>query len=739
MANTPNSDLSLIAIDDSTRSLLTQCRHYDPHSVYGWHPMANGDALIRTRQIGAKKVEVISDETTLELLPIGDDIFSVIVPNGASHPDYRIQVTWGNDIVTTTADPYHFLPTLGELDIHLIREGRHERLWDVLGSHVRTLDTPSGPVTGVSFAVWAPNAAGVAVIGDFCGWNPNQFPMRSMGESGLWELFIPNLGAGTVYKFAIQTKQGWHIDKADPMARLSEEPPRTGSIVAESTYKWNDAAWMEKRANTDHSTQPMSVYEVHLGSWRQGLGYKELATELVAYVKDLGYTHVEFMPIAEHPFGGSWGYQVSGYYSPTSRWGTPDELRALIDAFHAEGIGVIMDWVPAHFPKDDFALGRFDGEPCYEHPDPRRGEQPDWGTYVFNFGRNEVRNFLVANALYWLEEFHIDGLRVDAVASMLYLDYSRKDGEWLPNQFGGRENLEAVQFLQEMNGTVHKHHAGVLTIAEESTSWPGVTTPTDFNGLGFNLKWNMGWMNDTLEYFKLDPIHRAWHHGEITFSMVYAYSENFCLPFSHDEVVHGKGSLWTRMPGNAWMKAAGLRTLYAYMYGHPGKKLLFQGQEFGQVMEWSEGRSLDWDDLVGWEGEYHESLTGLITDLNNLYSSAPALHSQDHDPAGFSWTKHDDASNNILSFVRYGTDGDMILCVYNFGGSAQQTYKFGVPASGNWKCILNTDAGVYQGSNTLLEQNVAAWDTPWDGYDHSLTVHIPAMSAQFYRWTGNKH
>ena len=726
--------MSLAHISDTDRELLTQCRHYDPHGVYGRHPQAAGTAVIRTRQVGATAVAVITpagDATALE--PLGDGIFGAVVTGPAAGEDaYQLQVTWPDGATTVQADPYHFLPTLGELDIHLIREGRHERLWDVLGSHVKEIDG----VTGTAFAVWAPNAAGVAVIGDFCRWNPNQYPMRSMGNSGVWEVFIPGIGDGTVYKYAIHSKEGWRFDKADPLARRTEEPPKTGSVVTATSYSWKDAEWLRARAKKDYLREPMSIYEVHLGSWREGLSYADLSTELVAYVKDMGYTHVEFMPIAEHPFGGSWGYQVSGYYAPSARWGTPEQLKGLIDAFHAEGIGVIMDWVPAHFPKDDFALGRFDGQAVYEHPDWRRGEHKDWGTYIFDFGRNEVRNFLVANALYWLEEYHVDGLRVDAVASMLYLDYSREDGEWAPNQYGGREHLEAVQFLQEMNATVHKHHKGVLTIAEESTSWPGVTSPTDYGGLGFNMKWNMGWMNDTLEYFSKDPVHRSYHHNDITFSLVYAYSEKFVLPFSHDEVVHGKGSLWARMPGDVWNKAAGLRTLFAFMYAHPGKKLLFQGQEFGQVEEWTEAHSLDWHILDGWESEYHQGITQLVKDLNNLYVDDPALYTQDNGPEGFSWAKHDDAANNVLAFIRYGSEGSKTLCVFNFGGATHLNYKFGVPESGNWRCVLNTDAGVYQGANNLLEENVAAWDTAWDGYGHSLTVFIPAMSAQFYRWEG---
>nr|WP_172595909.1 1,4-alpha-glucan branching protein GlgB [Corynebacterium kutscheri] len=728
----PMSFSSDLQLNDDDRRRLTTCSHHDPHGLYGWHATEQA-ALIRTRQLGAQKVEVIIGNSRHEMFPIGDGIFELALSD-TTPIDYRLYVTWDDGTTTEIADPYHFLPTIGEFDLHLIGEGRHESLWTVLGSHIRSYDTELGTVTGTSFAVWAPNAAGVAVVGDFNGWNPNQHPMRSLGQSGIWELFIPGIGVGEVYKFAIHTPEGQRIDKADPLARQAEVPPATGSIVTESQYTWSDQKWLSQREEKDYNREPISIYEVHLGSWRQGLNYEQLAQELVEYVSQMGYTHVEFMPVAEHPFGGSWGYQVSGYYAPSARFGSPDQLRALIDAFHNAGIGVIVDWVPAHFPKDDFALGRFDGRALYEHPDWRRGEHKDWGTYIFDFGRNEVRNFLVANALYWLEEFHIDALRVDAVASMLYLDYSREEGEWEPNVFGGRENLEAVQFIQEMNGTVHKHYRGVLTIAEESTSWPGVTTPTEHGGLGFSMKWNMGWMNDTLEYFSHDPIHRSYHHNEITFSMVYAYSENFILPFSHDEVVHGKGSLWTRMPGDAWNKAAGLRTLYAYMYAHPGKKLLFQGQEFGQVMEWSEARSLDWDDTVGWEGEYHDDLRRLVIDLNNLYKQSPSLFTQDHDPAGFSWVKSDDAANNILAFTRYSDDGEKMLCVFNLGGTSQPHYKLGVPAGGNWECVLNTDAGVYQGANNTLETHVAAWDTHWDGYNHSLTVHIPAMSAQFYRW-----
>ena len=488
-----------------------------------------------------------------------------------------------------------------------------------------------------------------------------------------------------------------------------------------TSFAWSDSAWMDKR--TGNLDVPMSVYEVHVGSWKVGANYDRLREELIPYLKEHGFTHVELLPVAEHPFGGSWGYQVSGYYSPSARWGSPDEFRELVNALHENGIGIIVDWVPAHFPKDDWALGRFDGQALYEHPDPRRGEQADWGTYVFDFGRNEVRNFLVANALYWAEEFHIDGLRVDAVASMLYLDYSRD--EWLPNQYGGRENLEAVQFLQETNATLNRTHPGVLTIAEESTSWPGVTAPTSENGLGFSLKWNMGWMNDTLEYFKHEPIHRSYHHGELTFSMVYAYSERYVLPFSHDEVVHGKGSLWQRMPGDDWNKAAGLRALYGYMFSHPGKNLLFMGQEFGQTTEWSEEHSVDWSNLDGWGSEWHQGIKRLVRDINLIYRDTPALWSQDFSQDGFQWVKADDSTNNVLGYVRYGTDGSALLAVCNLSGSSIPNYGLWVPQDGEWQMVLNTDDAVYEGAGNPLPQHIHV-------AENSATLHLPANSVQWY-------
>ncbi|MDO9395695.1 MAG: 1,4-alpha-glucan branching protein GlgB, partial [Herbiconiux sp.] len=514
------------------------------------------------------------------------------LPGSGATPRYEVEVEH-QGITGRVRDPYSFVPSLGELDLHLIGEGRHETLWTVLGAHTVEKWGVDAATAGTAFAVWAPHARAVRVIGDFNGWDGTRHAMRSLGGTGVWEIFIPELGAGSTYKFEILTQGGQWVSRADPMARYTEVPPLTASIIGASSYQWQDTGWMESRAASNPHTQPMSVYEMHLGSWRPGLDYRGVADELIPYLQELGFTHVEFMPLAEHPFGGSWGYQVTSYYAPTSRFGHPDDLRYLIDRLHQAGFGVLMDWVPGHFPKDEWALARFDGEALYEHPDPRRGEQPDWGTLVFDFGNSKVRNFLVANALYWLSEFHIDGLRVDAVASMLYLDYSRNEGEWLPNQYGGRENLEAISLLQEVTATAYKTNPGIVMIAEESTSWPGVTHATDRGGLGFGMKWNMGWMHDSLDYMSYDPMYRSYHHGEITFSFLYAFSENFMLPISHDEVVHGKGSLLTKMPGDHWQKLANLRAYLGFMWAHPGKQLLFMGQEFGQPSEWSEERGLD--------------------------------------------------------------------------------------------------------------------------------------------------
>ena len=614
-------------------------------------------------------------------------------------------------------------PTVGDLDLHLIAEGRHERLWDVLGAHVRTLPTADGSgQTGTTFAVWAPHAQMVQVAGDFNDWDGGHHPMRPLGGPGVWELFVPGIGSGTRYKFRIQAPDGsWH-EKADPMAFGTEVPPATASVVVDPQHTWKDAAWVAQRDATVWLDAPMSIYEVHLGSWRQGLDYRELADALADHVEATGFTHVELMPVAEHPFGGSWGYQVTSYYAPTSRFGSPDDFRWFVDRLHQRGIGVIVDWVPAHFPKDEWALARFDGQPLYEHPDPRRGEQPDWGTYVFDFGRPEVRNFLVANALYWIEEFHLDGLRVDAVASMLYLDYSRNDGEWEPNKHGGRENLEAVQLLQELNATVYKHHPGVVMVAEESTAWPGVSRPTDGGGLGFGFKWNMGWMHDTLSFLGNDPVHRSYHHGEMTFAIDYAWTENFILPLSHDEVVHGKGSLWARMPGDDWNKAAGVRSLLAFMWAHPGKQMLFMGGEFAQEGEWAESRSLDWHQA----GEpLHAGVQKLVSDLNAIYRDAPALYSADGRPEDFHWIDASDTERNIICFLRIGSDGSRLACLANFSGSPHHDYRVGLPLAGPWREVLNTDAQVYGGSGVGNMGHVEAEGTPWHGQSASALVQMP--------------
>ncbi|MET0766938.1 MAG: 1,4-alpha-glucan branching protein GlgB [Aeromicrobium sp.] len=613
-------------------------------------------------------------------------------------------------------------PTIGELDLHLIREGRHERLWEVLGAHVRSYDGPEGPVEGTSFAVWAPNALAVQVVGDFNYWDGIGHGMRSLGDSGVWDLFVPGVRAGTAYKFRIHgPDEQWH-EKADPMAFGTEVPPATASVVTSSAHTWRDEAWLASRADQSIQETPERLYEMHLGSWRPGLGYRELADELGDYLTETGFTHVELMPIAEHPFGGSWGYQVTSYYAPTSRFGSPDDFRWFVDQLHQRGFGVIVDWVPAHFPKDEWALARFDGTPLYEHPDPRKGEQPDWGTYVFDFGRHEVRNFLVANALYWFEEFHLDGLRVDAVASMLYLDYSRNEGEWVPNIHGGRENLEAVQLLQELNATVYKHHPHVMMIAEESTAWPGVTRPTGEGGLGFGFKWNMGWMHDTLSYLGHDPIHRTYHHGEMTFSIDYAFTENFVLPLSHDEVVHGKGSLWGRMPGDAWNKAAGVRGLLAFMWAHPGKQMVFMGGEFGQESEWAESRSLDWHQL---DDPLHLGILHLVTDLNAFYRDTPALWSADHRPEGFRWIDASDTAGNVIAFLRIGSDGSQVACIANFSGEPHHDYRIGLPSAGTWREALNTDAEVYGGSGVGNLGAVRAEDVPMHGFPASAVLQLP--------------
>ena len=722
----PVSDKEPLVIGHPTSSLAADQRAmnsvvagdtHDPHSVLGAHPHGGERTIIRTLRKGAKSVALLADGERVEMTKVHPDgIFAAEVPGIVL--DYRLDVDG-----VECDDPYRHLPTLGELDLHLIGEGRHEQLWTVLGAQ------PKGE--GVAFAVWAPGAQGVQVIGDFAGWGPyDGWPMRSLGSSGVWELYVPAAHVGTKYKFKILGRDGVWREHADPLAQHTEVPPATASVVFESTYEWQDADWMRQRPTRHWHQEPISVYEVHLGSWRPGLTYVELATELVDYVVETGFTHVELMPVMEHPFGGSWGYQVTGYYAPTSRFGNPDEFRYLVDKLHQAGIGVILDWVPAHFPKDEWALARFDGTPLYEHGDWRRGEHPDWGTYVFDFGRKEVRNFLVANALYWCSEFHADGLRVDAVASMLYLDYSRKDGEWTPNQYGGRENLDAISFLQEMNATVYRTNPGVMTIAEESTAWPGVTRPTHLGGLGFGFKWNMGWMNDTLSYMEKEPIYRQWHHHQMTFATVYAWSENYILPISHDEVVHGKGSLTGKMPGDLWQKLANTRALLGFMWAFTGKQLLFMGGEMGDLREWSEERGLDWDLL---QDPQFGGLRALVKDLNRVYRETPAIWTQDTSSTGFRWITSEDSQHNTFSFVRFAPDGSTLACIVNFAAIPHEGYRIGLPRPGRWREVINTDSELYGGSGVGNLGEVTAEEVAWHGFDNSVSLRVPPLGAVWLR------
>ncbi|MDO5722905.1 MAG: 1,4-alpha-glucan branching protein GlgB [Flaviflexus sp.] len=715
------------AVPTEVLAAVAEGRYHAPHDVLGPH-MSDGKVTIRVVRHLAETVTIRTEAGDVEAEHEYGGIWRATLA-AETVPDYRVLARYSEQVEALTDDPYRFLPTVGELDLYLFGEGRHEELWRVLGAHVKHYESVLGDVDGTAFSVWAPNARAVRVVGDFNQWDGRSSAMRTLGSSGVWELFLPGASCGDRYKFEIQYQDGsWH-QKADPMARRTEIPPSTASIITDSDYAWEDGQWMGERRDTDPLTGPISVYEVHLASWRQGLNFKELAAQLIGHVKYLGFTHVEFMPVAEHPFGGSWGYQVTSYYAPTSRFGSPDEFRYLVNELHKAGIGVIMDWVPAHFPKDSWALARFDGTPLYEDPDPLRGEHPDWGTYVFNYGRREVRNFLVANALYWLEEFHIDGIRVDAVASMLYLDYSREAGQWTPNIYGGRENLDAIAFLQETNATAYRRNPGILMIAEESTSWPGVTAMTDGGGLGFGLKWNMGWMNDTLHYLAEEPINRRYHHGEITFSLVYAFSEQFLLPISHDEVVHGKGSLYRKMPGDHWQKLAGMRALFAYQWAHPGKQLLFMGQEFGQIEEWNEAKGLDWH-LT--EQPDHDGLMALVAHLNQVYTSRPALFTDDFTNHGFEWIEVSDGDHNVLSFVRKSADEqDWLVAIINFAGIPHEDYRVGLPFGGVWEEIVNTDAEAYGGSGVGNLGQVTAEEVPWNGRAHSVSLRLPPLGALY--------
>ncbi len=697
--------------------------HHDPHSILGAHPDGTG-IIIRVLRPLAKAVQVVVNEKVHNLVHEHRGIWLGRI-TGTEIPNYSLLVDYGDGFIKAD-DAYRFTPTVGELDLHLFNEGRHEKLWNFLGAHQVTHQN----VNGVRFAVWAPNAQGVRVVGDFNHWDGLATPMRSMGASGVWELFIPFIQSGTIYRFSILGKDGIWRTKSDPMAYATEVPPANASKIFKTNYQWQDQDWLAKRSQINPHNQAISIYEVHLGSWRPGLSYRELAKQLVDYTVEHGFTHLELMPVAEHPFSPSWGYQVTSYYAPTSRFGNPDEFRYLVDCCHQAGLGVIMDWVPAHFPKDEWALARFDGSCLYEHENPKRGEHPDWGTLVFDFGRNEVRNFLVANALYWLDEFHIDGLRVDAVSSMLYLDYSREAGQWEPNIHGGRENLEAMQFLQEVTATVYGRVPGALMIAEESTAWPGVTKATDSGGLGFGFKWNMGWMHDSLEYIKEDPINRKYHHDKMTFSLVYAWSENFILPISHDEVVHGKGSLYGRMPGDHWQKLANLRAYLGFMWAHPGKQLIFMGTEFAQPDEWNESQSLDWH-LTDFD--QHKGIQKTIQDLNRTYRETPCLWQRDNEPSGFEWLIGDDAANNVFAWARHDNEGSILISVTNFSPVVREDYLLPMPKSGTWKQVLNTDDVKYGGSGVGIIDQLDAKLQSHYGKPASVKLTLPPLATCWFK------
>jgi 1,4-alpha-glucan branching enzyme len=728
-----------VASDRNLLQSLVSGTCSDPFGVLGRHraTMAGHPAVrIRTLQPRAAGVDLVVDGVVTSMTRRANDVFEAVVP-WADEPEalaYRLRVH-GDDGSRDIVDPYQFGPVLGDFDLHLFAEGTHERAWEMLGARRRTI----GDITGVHFAVWAPNAQRVSVVGDFNRWDGRTHVMRRLIPSGIWELFIPGIEDGTRYKFEVRTADGHLLTKADPFARATETPPLTASIVStsEGQYVWDDAGWMVGRAASGGwLDRPMSIYEVHLGSWRRHpdgtpLSYRELADALPAYVAEMGYTHVELLPVMEHPFAGSWGYQVVSFFAPTGRFGSPDDFRYFVDRCHEQGIGVILDWVPGHFPKDAHGLAQFDGTALYEHIDPRRGEHREWGTLVFNYGRAEVRTFLLSNAIYWLEMFHVDGLRVDAVASMLYLDYSRPAGEWIPNQHGGRENVEAVAFLRQLNAATHAHAPGTVTLAEESTSWPGVSRPTFTGGLGFTYKWNMGWMHDMLAYVRQDPVHRQWHHEQITFSMLYAFSENFVLPFSHDEVVYGKRSMLDKMPGDIWQKHATLRGLYGYLFAHPGKKLMFMGCEFGQWHEWNHDGSLDWPLL---DDALHKGMQNWVRDLNRLYRREPSLHQVEFDHAGFEWIDCHDRENSVVSFVRRARDGtDCTVIVVNFTPVPRPRYRVGVPESGWYRELLNSDAGLYGGSNIGNDGGRMADAVPADGREHSLELSVPPLGCLFLK------
>lgn len=722
---------------------LVSAIEWNPFSVLGPHQgdsTDSSDICIRAFLPEAAEVVILPGQNGSTPIPM-----KLVHPDGVfearwnGHPlgtDYQFRIVDRQGKASQRHDPYAFPPLISDFDLHLFGEGKLYKAYEQLGAQICIHQG----VQGVNFAVWAPNAKRVSVVGDFNEWDGRRHPMRSRGGGGIWELFIPDMNDGVVYKFEILPQNGdGPFLKADPYASSAELRPKTASVVRDlSGYEWRDGEWMEARKNCDPLTQPWSIYEVHLGSWKRvpeegsrWLTYSELAQNLIPYVKEMGFTHIELMPVTEHPFDGSWGYQATGYFAPTSRFGTPADFMAFVDACHQAGIGVLMDWAPAHFPEDPHGLAWFDGTNLYDHSDPRLGFHPEWNSRIFNYGRTEVKNFLINSALSWFDRYHIDGLRVDAVASMLYLDYARKSGEWIPNKFGGRENLEAVEFLKELNTVAHQEHPGIVMIAEESTAWPGVSRPTYVGGLGFTFKWNMGWMHDTLDYFSLDPIYRRFHQHNVTFGLVYAFTENFVLPLSHDEVVHGKKSLLDKMPGDEWQQFANLRALYGHMWGHPGKKMLFMGCEIGQWWEWNHDDSLQWHLL---EYDRHRGLQRYVTDLNRLYVSQPALHQVDYDWTGFQWIDLHDSDNSTLTYFRRAKDpSDIVVCALNLTPVPREAYRMGVPTAGYYRELLNSDSEMYGGSNMGNGGGVQAEEMPWHGQPFSVLIIIPPLAAVFFK------
>jgi 1,4-alpha-glucan branching enzyme len=708
----------------------------NPAQLLGPHPVdcGNRQAIsVRAFLPDSQQVWLVDAEHQVRPMrrvhPSG--FYEAICPEGFQTTNYKLRVTSKNGDIKEMHDPYAVQPLLSEFDLFLFGQGRNWKIYEKLGAHQRTV----ADVPGVNFAVWAPNAESVQVVGDFNHWDGSAFPMRKHIPAGVWELFVPKIGAGEKYKFRIKMRDGNIVDKTDPYGFYAELPPRTASIVTPlDRYQWNDQEWLNRRAQNDALNKPMNIYELHLGSWRKDpeghhgwMNYRRIAHELVAYCKEMNFTHVELMPISEHPFSGSWGYQTVGYFGVTSRYGTAEDFMYFVDHCHQHNIGVLIDWVPAHFPKDGHGLRQFDGSALFEHEDPRQGEHPDWGTMIFNFGRTEVRNFLIANALFWLDKYHIDGLRVDAVASMLYLDYSRKAGEWVPNCYGGRENLDAIHMLREFNEQVHGQYPGVLTLAEESTAWPGVSRPTDCGGLGFSVKWNMGWMNDTLRYMRHEPVHRKYHHNELTFSLIYAFTENFTLPLSHDEVVHGKGSLISQMSGDLWQKFANLRLLYSYMWTHPGKKLLFMGSELAQWHEWDYDSQIQWD-LLGWDT--HAGIKRLVADLNRLVVEQPALHQLDFSSDGFEWIDCMNADSSTIAFMRKGRNPeDFLIVACNFTPVVRNNYRLGVPKTGFYNEIFNSDSSYYAGSNVGNFPGINADSNGQHGRPASVLINLPPLAT----------